>query len=168
MMHTMYGSGAASGLFILHGLHMVAALAFSLGIIFLIVWAVKTLSTAQLKTWGIALAVVGFLLCALTLPAGMAGKRGMMMKHSMSGDDGMEMSMMEMSEMLDGKTGDDFDAAFIAGMIPHHQGAIDMANAALKDAKHEEIRQVAGEIISAQRTEIEQMKKWQSAWGYTE
>lgn len=69
--------------------------------------------------------------------------------------------------MLEGKTGDAFDAAFIEAMIPHHQGAIDMANAALKNAKHKEIQQMAKAIISAQQKEIDTMKQWQKNWGYT-
>lgn len=37
------------------------------------------------------------------------------------------MSMYEMEKMLQGKTGDELDRAFLEAMIPHHQGAIDMA-----------------------------------------
>jgi uncharacterized protein (DUF305 family) len=80
----------------------------------------------------------------------------------------MSMSMDDMSAVLQGKSGDDFDKAFIEGMIPHHQGAIDMARLALKDAKHEEIRTMATAIISAQQQEIDQMKQWLADWGYTQ
>jgi uncharacterized protein (DUF305 family) len=41
-----------------------------------------------------------------------------------------------------------------------------MANAAKSNAKHSEIKMMADEIISAQAKEIEQMKDWQSQWGY--
>jgi uncharacterized protein (DUF305 family) len=57
-----------------------------------------------------------------------------------------------------------FDAMFIDGMIGHHQGAIDMAEIALEQAEHEEIRALAEEIIVAQTTEIEQMQSWRSEW----
>lgn len=83
-------------------------------------------------------------------------------------DDAMGMSMNDMSAMLEGKTGDDFDAAFIEGMIPHHQGAIDMARAALTSAKHAQIKNMANAIISAQQREIDMMKQWQKSWGYTQ
>jgi hypothetical protein len=84
-------------------------------------------------------------------------------------DDGMMgMSMHDMSAMLEGKTGDAFDKAFIAGMIPHHQGAIDMAIAARESAGHQEIKDMAEAIISAQQSEIDMMRGWQEAWGYTE
>ncbi len=70
----------------------------------------------------------------------------------------------EMTAELQTKTGDDFDKAFIVGMIYHHQGAIDMANVALKNAGHQEIKDLAKNIITAQTTEIAQMKQWQQAW----
>ena len=57
-----------------------------------------------------------------------------------------------------------FDAAFIDGMIEHHQGAIDMAEMALEQTEHEEIRAMAEAIIAAQTGEIEQMQSWRSAW----
>lgn len=76
----------------------------------------------------------------------------------------MHGQMSDMMTGLDGKTGDDFDKAFISEMIVHHEGAVDMAEAALKQAQHEEIRQMAAEIISAQTQEIQQMKDWQKSW----
>jgi len=78
----------------------------------------------------------------------------------------MSMTMNTMTSAPKGKTGDDFDKAFIAEMIDHHQGAIDMANLAKQNAKHDEIKQLAGDIITAQTKEINQMKQWLSEWGY--
>ncbi|MDI3340352.1 MAG: DUF305 domain-containing protein, partial [Sphaerobacter sp.] len=49
------------------------------------------------------------------------------------------------------------DESFIALMIDHHQGAIDMAKLAQDRAEHPEIRQLAQNIITAQQREIEQM-----------
>lgn len=77
---------------------------------------------------------------------------------------GMHAQMSDMMAGLDGKTGDDFDKAFIAEMIVHHEGAVDMAEAALVNAGHEEIKQMANAIISAQTAEIQQMKEWQDSW----
>lgn len=54
------------------------------------------------------------------------------------------------------------DRDFVAMMIPHHQGAIDMARAELATGKDPEIRKLAEGIIKAQETEIRQMRKWQS------
>ena len=50
------------------------------------------------------------------------------------------------------------DKAFIDAMVPHHQGAIAMAEVALKNAKHEEIIQLSRNIISSQQAEIEELK----------
>lgn len=76
------------------------------------------------------------------------------------------MSMADMNKELAGKTGDDFDKAFLEMMIAHHQGAVDMANLASAHAKHEEIRALSQEIITAQNKEIADMRQWQMDWGY--
>lgn len=78
----------------------------------------------------------------------------------------MDMSMTDMSKMLEGKTGDDLDKAFLEAMIPHHQGAVDMAKY-LAGSKHPELVKLGANIITSQTKEIEQMKKWMQDWGYT-
>jgi uncharacterized protein (DUF305 family) len=52
------------------------------------------------------------------------------------------------------------DVDFAQGMIPHHQGAIDMAKIVLKYGKDPEIKKLAEEVIKAQDTEIAFMKGW--------
>ncbi|BAT60858.1 hypothetical protein GJW-30_1_03408 [Variibacter gotjawalensis] len=54
----------------------------------------------------------------------------------------------------------DVDVDFIRGMIPHHQGAIDMAKIVLKHSKSREVRKLATGIISAQEKEIDWMQAW--------
>lgn len=93
------------------------------------------------------------------------GQHMMMNGMTMGGEDD-SMSMNDMVAGLKGKTGDEFDKAFIEEMIPHHQGAIDMAKLAEENAKHEEIKNLAKDIISAQNKEIDMMKEWQVNWGY--
>jgi uncharacterized protein (DUF305 family) len=54
----------------------------------------------------------------------------------------------------------DSDVAFVCGMIPHHQGAIDMARVVLKTGDNAEAKKMAETVIKAQEQEIAEMKDW--------
>lgn len=84
----------------------------------------------------------------------------------MANHSGMSMnSMMEgMMQNLRGKSGPDFDRAFVSEMIPHHEGAVLMAKAALKASSRPEIIEMANAIIKTQTEEIAMMQKWQNTW----
>ena len=82
-------------------------------------------------------------------------------------DSMMSISMDDMAAGLRNKTGDEFDRAFLSGMIVHHQGAVAMAELADKNAKHAEVKRLSRDIISAQKDEIAQMRQWQTDWGYS-
>lgn len=88
-------------------------------------------------------------------------KRG---DHMMHGGSGMKGQMDGMMMGLEGKSGDEFDKAFLKEMIMHHEGAVQMAEAALQNAEHQEIKDLSSAIISTQNKEIEQMKKWETEW----
>lgn len=77
---------------------------------------------------------------------------------------GMQGEMDSMMQALNGKTGDAFDQAFLTEMTMHHQGAVQMAQLALQNAKHQEIKEMAQNIITAQNAEIKQMQDWKAAW----
>jgi len=80
----------------------------------------------------------------------------------------MPMSQEQMqSMMMQGDLGNadaQFDLRFINAMIPHHEGAISMAQDAIAKSKRPEIKQLAQEIVKAQEAEINQMKQWRQAW----
>lgn len=78
----------------------------------------------------------------------------------------MSSDMSMMSSSLKGLKGDEFDKKFISEMITHHEGAVDMAELALTNAKHQEVKTMAQNIISAQTKEIDEMQTWQKNWNY--
>jgi len=66
-----------------------------------------------------------------------------------------------MTRMMDGmavKPTGDVDRDFVAMMVPHHQGAIDMAVAVLRHGHNEQLRRLAQEIIVTQQQEIAAMR----------
>jgi uncharacterized protein (DUF305 family) len=70
---------------------------------------------------------------------------------------------LSMSTMMDGMMIDPTgrpDLDFAKGMIPHHQGAIDMAKVEIKFGKDADIKKMAEAVITAQTSEIELMTKW--------
>ncbi len=80
--------------------------------------------------------------------------------------DMMDMSMRDMGKMLEGKTGSGLEKAFLEGMIPHHEWAVEMAKY-LTGNIHSELYKMKNDIITAQTKEIEQMKRWLEDWGYS-
>lgn len=56
------------------------------------------------------------------------------------------------------------DRHFIEQMIPHHEGAIEMAQLAQERAGRAEIKTLAGNIIKSQSEEIKNMKSWYESW----
>ena len=74
---------------------------------------------------------------------------------------GEEKMMKDMGQPYSGNA----DKDFVAHMIPHHEGAVDMAEVQLKYGKDPELRKMARDIIKAQKQEVAFMKKWQARNG---
>ena len=133
-----------------------AVIGFLLGIVLTVVFASNAVNSNNQQMMG---------MMGMRQMGSQSYSQGMNQMHEqMMGDN--EMTMNDMVDSLKGKTGDDFDKTFISEMIDHHQGAIDMATLAKQNAKHEELKKLADDIISAQTTEINQMRQWQKDWGY--
>ena len=58
----------------------------------------------------------------------------------------------------------DYDLRFIDAMVPHHEGAVVMAQDALKKSTRPELKQLATAIVSAQDKEMIQMQQWRKDW----
>lgn len=84
------------------------------------------------------------------------------MGHMMQMTAAQKQAMMMTTDL--GVTDDEFDLRFINGMIPHHEGALVMAQDALEKSVRRELQELAQEVIKAQATEINQMKQWRQAW----
>ena len=82
----------------------------------------------------------------------------------MNGIDMMAMMDLEADAARMCAASEPFDLAFIDAMIPHHQSAIMMAEAAARHATHPEIQELSQTIIDAQTRELEQMGDWRDAW----
>jgi uncharacterized protein (DUF305 family) len=61
-------------------------------------------------------------------------------------------------------TSAEFDRLFIDMMVPHHEGALEMAAVAQGRAERPEIKAMAAAVLRTQAAEIEQMKAWRKAW----
>lgn len=56
------------------------------------------------------------------------------------------------------------DAVFMAMMIPHHEGALDMAKLVPDRAAHQELKDLSKNIIDSQASEIDKLNGWLSSW----
>ena len=110
---------------------------------------------------------IGLALVALALPAA-AQAEDDHSQHSMpaaqNAADGAAKAYMDgmarMNRDMNAAMTGDADIDFAAMMIPHHQGAIDMAKTVQASGKDEEIKAMAQKMIDAQTKEIEQLTTW--------
>lgn len=84
------------------------------------------------------------------------------MGHMMPMSQEMMQSMMMSMDL--GAANAEFDKRFINAMIPHHEGALVMAQDALSKSKRPEIKKLSQDIVTSQQKEIDQMKQWRKTW----
>ena len=96
------------------------------------------------------------ILCLLAAPA---FAQDTMHQHGASAGP-MQDAMRQMEHGMAIPSSGDVDVDFARMMIPHHQGAIEMAKAELADGKDPELRKLAEEIIAAQEKEIAFLQQW--------
>ncbi|PZO44992.1 MAG: DUF305 domain-containing protein [Pseudanabaena frigida] len=113
----------------------------------------QTKEIEELKTWR-----KQWYASASDKPMAYDAKMGHMMDMSSEQKQGMMMS-----QDLGAKDAE-FDLRFINAMIPHHEGAVVMANDALQKSKRSEITKLAKDIITSQQAEIDRMNQWRKAW----
>jgi uncharacterized protein (DUF305 family) len=79
-----------------------------------------------------------------------------------------DQEMLDMArEYADGLrdlSGGEFEQTFMVGMIAHHEAAVEMARIVLDRGKHEQLKDVAQQIIDAQTQEIDDMTGWLQSW----
>jgi len=90
----------------------------------------------------------------------MQSMQGMMANMNEAQKGYMETMMKMHGPMMAAHMIKDSDVAFVCGMIPHHQGAIDMARVVLKTGDNAAAKKMAETVIKAQEQEIAEMKDW--------
>ncbi len=112
--------------------------------------------------------------CALALPAmaqdATTGHEGHSMSGDMKGDMGpASQAFMAANDAMHQGMAIEFtgnaDIDFVRGMVPHHQGAVDMARILLEHGADPEVRKFAEGVIAAQEAEIKWMQDWLAANG---
>lgn len=103
------------------------------------------------------------MMCAPKAKGDMAGMDHSQMHHSAA--DIYASAMKSMHENMSMAPTGDADVDFMRGMIPHHQGAIDMAKIVLTHGKDPQVKKLAEDVIQAQESEIAFMRGWLSKRG---
>jgi len=101
-----------------------------------------------------------YLVTLLATPAVAAAGEMKMTMGGTPADQAFAASMQTMMKNMRVKPTGNPDKDFVLMMMPHHQGAIDMARVELQYSRDPEMRQLATDIIAAQEKEIAEMKAW--------
>ena len=77
-----------------------------------------------------------------------------------AGSKALEAANADMHQAMAVEMTGDVDIDFMRAMIPHHEGAVEMAKIVIENGKDPEVRKLAEEVIKAQEAEIAFMKEW--------
>lgn len=117
---------------------------------------------------GATIAVTGLAACSNSAQNSTSAQSPTATGSPMAGMPGMDHSNMQHGNMMMnmdlGPADANFDLRFIDAMVPHHQGAVKMAQEALQKSKRPEIKKLAQSIIADQDKEIAQMQQWRKSW----
>jgi uncharacterized protein (DUF305 family) len=83
--------------------------------------------------------------------------------HGTAGHQAFAVSEAQMHRLMAAAGGETVDQAYIAKMIAHHQGAVAMAEIALRESSDPEVRRMAEAVIDTQTREIAEMRAWRPA-----
>lgn len=116
---------------------------------------------------GAVIAVGGLTACSNSAQNSTSNQNPTASGSPMAGMSEMQHSKMNGGMMMNMELGPadaNFELRFIDAMIPHHQGAVKMAQEALQKSKRPEIKELAQSIIADQDKEIAQMQQWRKTW----
>ncbi len=116
---------------------------------------------------GAVIAVSGLTACSNSAQTSTSTQSPAATGSPMAAMPGMDHSNMKGGMMMNmdlGPADESFDLRFMDAMIPHHKGAVKMAQEALQKSKRPEIKKLAQSIIADQDKEIAQMNQWRKAW----
>ena len=100
--------------------------------------------------------VISIILFTITLPLSAMHHDS----HKNHGPMPFQKAMDKMHKDMMIKPSGNIDVDFLKGMIPHHQGAIDMSEELIKKSKDSELKAFAQKMIDAQKAEIKMMQDW--------
>jgi uncharacterized protein (DUF305 family) len=118
------------------------------------IWPADALSQRTAARGSTLRKIAVFSILASTVAIALAADRG----DDAQFIDEMNESMMRMHKAMVVSPTGNIDADFVAMMVPHHQGAIDMARIQLRYGHNEQLRRIAQEIIVDQQQEITAMQ----------
>lgn len=115
----------------------------------------------QVKTFGLPTLLIAVALVLSSCGGSGSTGQGSAEQSSAESEDtmqGMDRGSDGMASKMLMENGEYSDELFISAMAPHHQGAVEMAQVAQRNAEHPELRQLADHIVAAQQDEIDELR----------